>query len=332
MKSSPENAPILTVGIPTYNRSEAVCQRLRECLALATELPIEIMILDNHSNDGTFLELRQIQVPSVLASRVKILENNENIGYNGNFFKLITQCQTEYLIVTSDEDEVVKSGLQELLAFLETKQPDFISPQVHIAGELYRGRTKIREIEFHEHEEASFYLSGLCFKVPSAQTFLNILPELSTRNALVEVYPQTALAACLVAMGRGYWLNAAVTTKRNDLPTNIIHSSGNIYYHLPGRYEQFKGSVELNNLLLSHDMIEPQMHSRIRAYNSTLYKSFFLRVRTALRNDDSHLARQFDLGAIRFFVVSLAMNWSRAKLGKVARRIVPMRFLRILKR
>lgn len=325
MKYSHSSIPVLTIGIPTFNRRDAVLERLQELLSFDLDRKIEILIIDNHSSDGTISALQRVEVPSHLVSNIQILENDENLGYDGNFYRLFSQCRTDYLLISSDEDEIFKNGINDLLNFLVSQQPDFVSPQALINGLLYRGKNKSKAIEFYEHPEASFYISGLCFKTESAMKFLDFLKRLSHKNALVEVYPQTALAGCLVAMGSGYWLDVVVATKRADLPSSILHSSGNIYFHLPGRYEQFKGSLELNDLLLSHELIPSSVHSKIRVYNSILHRDLFKRVRGALREEDADLAREFDRGAIKFYLISFLLTPLRYRIGKVVKKIKSLR-------
>ena len=64
MNSLDRNIPILTVGIPTFNQSEAVCTRLKELIALEISDQIEILVIDNHSTDGTSENLHKSQSQS----------------------------------------------------------------------------------------------------------------------------------------------------------------------------------------------------------------------------------------------------------------------------
>ena len=57
MKYSHSSIPVLTIGIPTFNRRDAVLERLQELLSFDLDRKIEILIIDNHSSDGTISAL-----------------------------------------------------------------------------------------------------------------------------------------------------------------------------------------------------------------------------------------------------------------------------------
>lgn len=270
MRSLDRNTPILTIGIPTFNRSEAVCARLKELIALDISDHIEILVIDNHSTDGTTENLHKIRIPSRLISRIQIISNESNLGFVGNFFSLFDHCKSEYLLVCSDEDQITESGLRRLMEFLGENSPDFVSPQAEVNGRLYRGRKTLMELDYAQHQDASFYISGLCFKTESAEKYLSWLPQIVKENALVEVYPQTALAGCLVAEGSGFWLDAMVTRQLDELPTQIAHSDGRAYHHLNSRFEQIKGSLLLADRMLSSGNLTRKSHAEISRFNSSL--------------------------------------------------------------
>ena len=88
MNRETSNTPFLTFCIPTYNRVERVRSLVTNILSLPDD-DIEIVVLDNGSDDGTFEELSKIR-----DSRFHVLTNGENRGalYNMlNVFKCATR-------------------------------------------------------------------------------------------------------------------------------------------------------------------------------------------------------------------------------------------------
>ena len=68
------------------------------------------LILDNGSTDGTFDALCDIQKQYKFGKKIKIIRNKKNLGYTNNFIKLFKSSDTKYLLVTSDEDFIVKKN------------------------------------------------------------------------------------------------------------------------------------------------------------------------------------------------------------------------------
>ena len=93
--------PLVTIAIPTYNRSEGY---LRETLASALAQryePLEIVVVDNASTDAT-----GAYVASVADERVRYARNATNLGVNGNFNACLEQARGTYVLVLHDDDHI----------------------------------------------------------------------------------------------------------------------------------------------------------------------------------------------------------------------------------
>ena len=66
--------PILTIAYATYNRKNIVIKRLKEVLELDLINDVEIIFIDNASEDGTYDELKKLNTNSSLS----IYKNNSN--------------------------------------------------------------------------------------------------------------------------------------------------------------------------------------------------------------------------------------------------------------
>ena len=110
--SQSSGRPLLTIAIPTYNRSGFLAQLL-EILApqLAGESRVELIISDNASPDDT---------PEVVASfREKGLaliyrRNETNIGPDANFLQCFEQARGEYLWLFGDDDIILPGGIRNI--------------------------------------------------------------------------------------------------------------------------------------------------------------------------------------------------------------------------
>jgi glycosyltransferase involved in cell wall biosynthesis len=90
--------PLITIGIPTYNRAALV----RKCIEGAfaqTYANIDVMVSDNASTDDTLDVLRSIKDP-----RLRILTSPTNVGAIENFSRCIREAKGDYLVLLSDDN------------------------------------------------------------------------------------------------------------------------------------------------------------------------------------------------------------------------------------
>jgi glycosyltransferase involved in cell wall biosynthesis len=88
----------VTVGIPTYNRSELLRGAIESVLG-QTFTSFRLLVSDNASEDDT---------PEVVRSfgdeRIEYVRTNHNIGPTGNFRRVIALAETEFLLILPDDD------------------------------------------------------------------------------------------------------------------------------------------------------------------------------------------------------------------------------------
>ena len=102
---------MFTLAIPTYNRKETIYNNIVSIINQKLNHEFKITIIDNNSSDGTY-ELLSNEFRC--QSNIEILKNEKNIGIRGNYCRLIENCQTKYIVITSDEDYFIKDGLNKL--------------------------------------------------------------------------------------------------------------------------------------------------------------------------------------------------------------------------
>ena len=104
------NRPLVTVGIPTFNRKEMLENAIHSVLQQTYD-HIEIVISDNASTDGTesFLKSLEISVP------IKILLQNENIGMRANWNACLNAANGDYFILLSDDDLIMSTAIESLV-------------------------------------------------------------------------------------------------------------------------------------------------------------------------------------------------------------------------
>ena len=115
---------LLTIGIPTFNRKEIVKKNILNILSdnFLFDNDINLVVSDNGSTDDTFDTLCDIQKQYKFGKKLKIIRNKKNLGFTKNIFELFGSSDTKYLLLTSDEDFIVKKNFYLLKNFLEEKK------------------------------------------------------------------------------------------------------------------------------------------------------------------------------------------------------------------
>lgn len=92
--------PLVTVGIPTYNRALLVARAIDS--ALAQDYPqLEIIVSDNASTDGTAEACRECAARD---SRLRCVRQLHNIGATRNFEEVLRLASGEYFMWLGDDD------------------------------------------------------------------------------------------------------------------------------------------------------------------------------------------------------------------------------------
>lgn len=117
--------PILTIGIPTWNR----LKELKEALDLvlpqaAAEGCVEVLICDNASEDQTGVYIREL---TKTYSFVRYSCNDRNIGADRNFIKTLWESSGIYVWILSDDDFLEPGAVHEVLRIVKTHNPSYIS-------------------------------------------------------------------------------------------------------------------------------------------------------------------------------------------------------------
>jgi glycosyltransferase involved in cell wall biosynthesis len=127
---SPSMSIILTIAIPTYNRSRNLDQLLR---ALSVELAslekdVEILVSDNASSDQTAEVTERFSTDH---PKARIVRNSANIGAEANVVQCFEMSRGRYVWLMGDDDMPKSGTLRKIVALLEDQEPDL----VHLSSE-----------------------------------------------------------------------------------------------------------------------------------------------------------------------------------------------------
>jgi glycosyltransferase involved in cell wall biosynthesis len=128
--------PLVTIGIPTYNRAEGLQRAVRSALA-QDHAELEIVVSDDASTDSTEAVMRRL---ADQAPRLRYVRQQRNLGHAGNFQALLDAARGEYFMWLSDDDWIDPSYVSSCLAVLSGE------PGYSLVGGLARYYSGGREI------------------------------------------------------------------------------------------------------------------------------------------------------------------------------------------
>ena len=289
---------------------------------------IDVLVIDNHSDDDTF------EVITDLANnhpRLKVLQNPRNLGYAGNFLALLRNASADYLMYDSDEDSIVLDALDGFVNFLKERQPDFVSPRASCHGRIYRADGRRGEILPEDFRLATFYLSGITYRVSSAAPFVDFIDAQTQSNTFAFLYPQTVLLAALLKRPRSFWYPETLTVKQEQLPTHIRNEKGGSYTTPDARVRQGIDLVKFfDTLTEAPGEVAPEEVSRIREMKMAAARRIPSVLRLSISREMPDLLPGFDEGLANLYRRQSAAHRNLARIETVIKN--PKALIRIFSR
>jgi abequosyltransferase len=163
--------PILTIAIPTYNRSHY----LRECLEIllpqvvAAAPAAQVMVLNNNSTDDTAKVA--VEFLARFPQCLTVINNPENIGADANIAKCFSEIHTQYGWIFGDDDVLVPGALDILVGYLRKREYGV----VHIRSYSYKGDAlKARSAPKGRYEEyTSDNIEDMLYEVADMFSFIS---------------------------------------------------------------------------------------------------------------------------------------------------------------
>ena len=105
-----ENAKI-TIAIPTYKRAILLREAIDSCLQQKTNIPFNILIVDNDPQRNC--ETEEL-IASYVSKNISYYKNTENLGPTGNWNKLFELAQTDFVVMLHDDDKLEDDYIEKI--------------------------------------------------------------------------------------------------------------------------------------------------------------------------------------------------------------------------
>ncbi len=104
---------LISIVIPSYN-SEKTIKRTIDSVLKQTYKNFELIIIDDNSSDNTVLIIKEIS-----DKRITLYINKQNLGFQGNWNKVLKKANGIYIKLLPDDDLLHKNALLEQIKILE---------------------------------------------------------------------------------------------------------------------------------------------------------------------------------------------------------------------
>ena len=283
--------PLISVLIPSCNYARFIQKSIDSVLAQTYE-NIEVVVTDNCSTDDTMTVLRTRYADD---SRVRVFENEENIGLVRNFNRALTHARGEFIVWLCVDDWFLERHLERLAAVFERNPAlDVVYTNVLFADEHQRTfaiKAETSQLPFDYidiRDELPEMLATFCQLCLPAALFRRELFE--ALGPLDETVPNCAdwefAIRCAAAGKRFAYLaepSACVRAHDNNASGSSFHDSGGyvielvrvaeLYLDHPGLERLFGRQlafIDFIDLMVASvrsttggDPLSPEVHSRI---------------------------------------------------------------------
>ena len=294
--------PKLTIGYATFNRRDCIESRLRNLLSKSIPDYIEIIIIDNNSDDGTYEKIFQLSKNS----RIKVYQNESNIGFGGNFLEVLKKARGDYVMWASDEDEISFKNADKFLDWLSHKKLNSIflnHYKKESSGKLIALRkNNTRRVKYFEVWECC-HLPAIVWNRQSVIKLLNNnIVDKKKYPELAKYYPNLLLLISLLPSKKNYFYNGFITFQVDFKKSQHTSKRGQQYYHLNPRWLQHNELVDF-----IHSKIYEEKNTERRKFLkmmvASLNKDLYDFISEAIRQESPYLYSYFSRSGTPHYVI-----------------------------
>lgn len=250
MTAATSGRPTVSVAMITYNHEAFIAQAVNSALAQQVDFPVEIVIGEDRSTDGTRAILQRLAEEN--PGRIRLLLRESNIGMMQNFVQTLRACRGEFIaLLEGDDFWTDPTKLARQVEFLRAN-PDFAICH-HNAWKL-RGSLSADTPLWHPRP------------LPARQT----LPDLLDENPIVTC---TAMYRAGLITDFPEWFTQA---RLGDWLLHLLNARHGAVGYLDrtmAAYRQHAGSVwasqsrrrNLEGILMSYQLIVPELPAELQA-------------------------------------------------------------------
>lgn len=219
------------VVVVTYNRMVLLKECL-ECIKNQNSAPHDVIIIDNHSTDGTDEFLNS--VPEIKASHWILKREDQNIGGSGGFYdgmKIAMETESDWFLLIDDDAMIAPDYLQ-LIAESIQKHPEVLAYSGTVVTDNkivvdHRRKFNREDIPVDETEytkkEFEYDLSSFCGAVVNRKIVDRVgLPE----KDFFIWFDDTEYSFRVMSMSKFINVNSAIVNHKTKISLSVSDTAG----------------------------------------------------------------------------------------------------------
>jgi glycosyltransferase involved in cell wall biosynthesis len=152
--------PLLTIGIPTYNRPDHLNERLVDLkkMGYLNHPEVQIIIHDNDSKEKSHcLKIKNLQKIFI---NITLIESTPNVGMVKGCYKILSMAKGEWITLLGDDDPII----MQCSYFLNLIKKNSSSDHLYFRTKIHENGKIIRVSWFPKLKIGNYKTSALCAK------------------------------------------------------------------------------------------------------------------------------------------------------------------------
>jgi len=278
--------PLVSIGIPTYNRANGKLLNVIRRALEQTYQNVEVIVSDNCSSDNT-TEV----VQSVKDERLKYVRHETNIGANNNFNHCLKEARGEYFLLFHDDDMIDVDFVASCIASLEEGKAvgaiftgiRIIDGDDNVLNEnknMAKGKSPLEFVLAWFDAQISLYLPSTLYnteylkKVGGFNSKTYMYPDLVPTFKLIAAYERSDVED-VKASFRRHDSNLGLSCHVDAWMEDGLHVLDILYELFPNDIDVLKdkGKKYFCQRMYKHASSEPNVFKRYRSYLK-IYRAF----------------------------------------------------------
>jgi GT2 family glycosyltransferase len=170
--------PLVSIILIAYNQEKQIADAVRSALA-QTYQPLEILISDDASRDGTFAAIEAALANYSGPHRVIARRNETNQGISAHLSQVAQMAQGELLFVAAGDDMSVPNRCERVVDFwlARDRRPDLIAADLADMDEAGNVHERVSPTELDTYRSFDDWLAGRPWLIGAAHTWTRRLFE-----------------------------------------------------------------------------------------------------------------------------------------------------------
>jgi len=242
-----DNRPLVTIGIPTYNRPSYVVKAIQSALN-QTYKNIEIMISDNCSDDINVEKICRDYCNQDM--RITYFRQSENRGSLFNYNYLLEKAKGKYHIYLADDDWLSEMYIEQCVDFLENHNDySIVFGNMIFYDADYKFVRRCPQVDFNEnaYEEriAKYCLTGIMSLLSYGLTRTDLV-KTTLENHTHRLPEDWIYMIKILFHGKGHYINTISYNALNNGASrnieglrkhyNLPHLTHDNFWHLMSEY------------------------------------------------------------------------------------------------